>query len=78
MTETVQQYRHLDHEVLIHKDQYREASRWCRLQFGLRWEAIDYRSGVWSVFWAGRDNPAMYSFCFAHEQDLLLFVLRWA
>jgi hypothetical protein len=78
MTETVQKYRHLDYEVLIHKDQYREASRWCRLQFGLRWEAIGYREGRWCLFWAGRDQPDQYRFCFALEQDLLLFVLRWA
>jgi hypothetical protein len=78
MTETVQQYHHLDHEVLIHKRQYRDAMLWCEAQFSKRWEAIGYRAGTWTVFWAGRDQPVWYRFCFALEQDLLLFVLRWA
>lgn len=71
-------YRHLDHEVLVHKDQYRLASKWCEEQFGQRWEAIGYRSGRWCVFWAGRAEPTKYRFCFALEQDMIWFVLRWS
>ena len=78
MTETVQKYRHLDHEVLISSKQYREASRWCRHQFGPNWEAIGYREGRWCVFWAGRNHSDKYRFCFALEQDLILFLLRWS
>jgi hypothetical protein len=29
------------------------------------------------MFCAGRDQPGKYRFCFAHERDLLLFILRW-
>jgi hypothetical protein len=75
--EAAQQNRHLDHEVLIHKRQYHNATRWCETQFGLRWEAIGYRAGTWTVFWAGRDNPVKYRFCFARERDMLMFILRW-
>jgi hypothetical protein len=78
MTETVQKYRHLDYEVLIHKSQHHAVMRWCEEQHGPRWESLGNRSGVWSVYWAGRDHYDQYRFCFALEQDLLLFVLRWA
>jgi hypothetical protein len=78
MTETVQQYRHLDYEVLIHKRQYQDAVWWCVSQFGKRWEAIDYRAGTWAVFWAGRGSVEQYRFCFAREKDMLLFALRWS
>jgi hypothetical protein len=71
-------YRHLNHEVLIHKDQHRAAMKWCEAQFGKRWEAIGYRAGTWTVFWSGRDHYDKYRFCFALEQDMLLFTLRWA
>jgi hypothetical protein len=30
------------------------------------------------MFWAGPDDFDKYRFCFAHEQDLLLFILRWS
>ncbi len=78
MTPTVQQYRHLDHEVMIHRDQCRPVMRWCEEQYGPRWEAIGNRTGVWSVFWAGRGYTDQYRFCFAKEKDMLLFILRWA
>jgi hypothetical protein len=73
----VQQYRQLDHEVMIHKDRHRGAVEWCQEQFGKRWEAIGYRAGTWAVFWAGRNHPGKYRFCFAHERDLVWFTLRW-
>ena len=77
MTVTFQQYRHLDHEALIHKSQHHAAMRWCEAQYGARWEALSHRSGVWCVFWAGRDHYDQYKFCFAHQQDMMMFVLRW-
>ena len=77
MTETFQQYSHLDYEVMIHKDQRRAAQEWCQEQLGRRWEAIGYRTGVWAVFWAGRGHTDQYRFCFARERDMLMFVLRW-
>lgn len=71
-------YRHLDHEVLVHKNLHRAAGHWCEQQFGQRWEAISHRSGRWAMFWAGRDNFDKYSFCFAEEQDMVWFKLRWS
>jgi hypothetical protein len=76
--EEVIEYRHLDYEVLIHKSQHHAAMRWCDAQYGVRWEALDHREGRWSIFWAGRDHYDKYRFCFALEQDMLLFTLRWA
>jgi hypothetical protein len=75
--ETVQQYRHLDHEVLIDSTNHRDAAQWCEEQLGKRWEAMSYRSGRWCMFWAGRNNFDKYRFCFALEQDKLVFMLRW-
>lgn len=68
---------HLDYEVLLDSSLHNKAGRWCAQQFGQRWEAIGFRSGRWSMFWCGRDNPGKYRFCFAHEQDKLMFILRW-
>lgn len=65
------------HEVLIHKDVQRAATKWCGEQFGERWNPIDNRDGVWSVFWAGRDYFSTYRYIFANERDAALFVLRW-
>jgi hypothetical protein len=79
MTGTVETYRHLDHEVLIDGSLHREAARWCETQFGRRWEVMGYRSGLWCVFWAGPGvGPGKYRFCFAREQDMMMFILRWA
>jgi hypothetical protein len=30
------------------------------------------------MFWAGRDAPEKYRFCFANEQDMVWFILRWS
>jgi hypothetical protein len=79
MTTTVETYRHLDHEVLIDSSLHREAARWCETQFGRRWEATGNRSGRWNMFWAGPGFgfPGQYRFCFAREQDMMMFILRW-
>jgi hypothetical protein len=77
MTATVQQYRHLDYEVLIHKDRHHAAMQWCEEQFGRRWEAIGYRAGVWTVFWCGGESFDQYRFCFAQEKDMIWFRLKW-
>jgi hypothetical protein len=69
--------RHLDYEVLLDSKLHRDAARWCAQVFGHQWEAIGDRSGRWVVFWAGRDHPGKYRFCFALEQDKLMFMLRW-
>lgn len=72
------EYRHLDHEVLIDAHKHGSAGKWCEQHFGRRWEAIGYRSGRWCMFWAGRDSPKKYRFCFALEQDMIWFTLRWS
>jgi hypothetical protein len=74
----VKEIRHLDYEVLVDSVKHRPAGQWCEQQFGKRWEAIGYRSGQWCMFWAGRNAPKKYRFCFANEQDMLLFILRWS
>ena len=66
------------HEVLIHKSVQRKATPWCQEHFGKRWQAMDNRDGVWAVFWAGQDDFSTYRYIFANEQDMILFILRWA
>jgi hypothetical protein len=70
-------HSHLDYEFLIHKRQYHNAMKWCEAQFGKRWEAIGYRAGTWTVFWAGRESVDQYRFCFAQEKDMIWFMLKW-
>lgn len=77
MTTAAHQYRHLDYEVMIHKDRCRLPMQWCNEQLGARWEAIGNRTGLWTVLWAGRGHTDRYRFCFAQEQDMLMFTLRW-
>jgi hypothetical protein len=69
--------RQLDYEVLLDSDKHRSASHWCKNQFGTRWNPIDNRGGLWSMFWGGRGMTDKYRFCFANEKDMLLFILRW-
>lgn len=65
------------YEVLVHRDVQREATRWCGEQFGERWDPIDNRGGIWSVFLDGRDDFSTYRYIFTNEQDVALFILRW-
>lgn len=72
----------LEHEVLIVEHQgtvlYRHyaAEDWCLEQFGKRWTALD-QTGRWACFWAGKNDPARYRFCFAESQDAVFFALKW-
>jgi hypothetical protein len=78
MTTTVETYRHLNHGVWIDRSLHREAARWCETQFGRRWEVMGHGSGLWCVFWSGPGVwSGKYRFCFAREQDMMMFVLRW-
>ena len=77
MTETVETYRHLDHEVLIDSSLHNQAARWCASYLGRQWEVVDFRSGRWSMFWAGFRDVDKFKFCFAREQDMMMFMLRW-
>ena len=66
---------------------------WCHEQFGMRFSIVDRktfgRDGVWQCIWLGLDNggryldsstrpTAGYKFSFDHEQDAVLFALRWS
>ena len=69
---------HLAHEVQIDSARNRAARQWCEQQFGSRWNPVDNRGGSWAVFWTGSSAFDKYRFCFAHEQDMMWFSLRWA
>jgi hypothetical protein len=80
MKEETIEHRHLDHEVelpLAGKSVY-EVDTWCQEQFGPRWQAVGNRTGRWSCFWSGKTGPISYRHCFAYEQDMFLFLLRWS
>ena len=70
-----------EHKVYLkaapNKD-YHAMSTWCTEQFGKRWSAIDHRDGKWCCFWGGRENFGHYCWHFSNEEDLILFLLRWA
>lgn len=55
-----------------------DAEKWCHDNFGERWFAIGRKSGNWTCFWAGRDNPKYYKWHFRNEKDALFFSLRWS
>ena len=73
----------LEHEVMMDIDRgsrlYRHyaAEEWCRKQFGKRWTAL-VQTGRWACFWAGRNDPGRYRFCFAQSQDAVFFALKWS
>lgn len=76
----------LTHEVLIHNNSALVMGRmcsWCQEQFGIRFSIVDRLTygthGVWQCMYtgSGRDH-AVYKFSFDHEQDAILFALRWS
>jgi hypothetical protein len=81
----------LTHEVIIHAKSNVDVERmcsWCHKQFGMRFSIVDRetfgRDGVWQCI-AGtlRYHSDIYSylkytFSFDHEQDAVVFALRWA
>lgn len=71
---------HLDYSVRIPARRGQamiDQTQWCSAQFGPRWEAIGGQTGTWCVFWAGPNDPGHYTWRFAHEQDLVLFLLKY-
>jgi hypothetical protein len=76
----------LTHEVLIHDNSALEIERmcsWCHEQFGIRFSIVDRLTfgnhGVWQCTYDGRGRDhAVYKFSFDHEQDAILFALRWS
>ena len=88
---TVDKQARLTHEVLIRDRSNVEVERlctWCHEQFGIRFSIVDRpveqpnfgRDGVWQCIYDGflRDRVPAYKFSFDHEQDAILFALRWA
>lgn len=69
--------RKLDYEVIIQSGRHHGANAWCVQNFGPRWSPVDNRQGRWATFWGGVDMFSHYRFCFATEQDAMLFTLRW-
>jgi hypothetical protein len=80
----------LTHEVLIRDRTNLEVERlctWCLEHFGMRFSIVDRpveqpnfgRDGTWQCIYDGflRDRVPAYKFSFDHEQDAVLFALRW-
>ena len=59
------------------REQHWEVTKWCEQNIGPRWKVTGDRSGTWTVFWAGRDDPGKYQWHFLNERDAMLFALRW-
>ena len=73
--------KRLEHEIIVprHSLEYGLApERWCKQHFGPEWDIFDNPQGRWKKFWAGRDAPNCYRWCFADERDLAWFALRWS
>jgi hypothetical protein len=61
---------------------------WCQEHLGRRFSIVDRetfgRDGVWQCIWQGNTGARLsngllrYTFSFDHEQDAVLFALRWA
>ena len=89
---TVDKKSRFTHEVLIRDRSNVEVERlctWCHNQFGKRFSIVDRetfnresfgRDGVWQCIYDGflRDRVPAYKFSFDHEQDAVLFALRWS
>jgi len=74
----------LEHEIMVDIDRgidlhrHYAAEDWCIEQFGKRWTALGDATGArWACFWAGRNDPARYRFCFAESKDAVFFALKW-
>ena len=76
----------LTHEVIIHAKSNVDVERmcsWCHKQFGIRFSIVERltfgQHGVWQCLYDSRGRGhAVYKFSFDHEQDAVLFALRWA
>ncbi len=76
----------LTHEVLIQSKSNFDIERmcsWCYEQFGIRFSIVERltfgQHGVWQCIYTGRGRDhAVYKFSFDHEQDAVLFALRWS
>ena len=77
----------LTHKVKINDTSAVKIERmcaWCHAQFGKRFAIIDRPDerptfgpdGTWQCTWEG-GGLSTYTFQFDHEQDAVLFALRW-
>ena len=84
----VDQQPRLEHKVIMPQKSAVEIERmctWCHSQFGRRFSIVDRpverptfgRDGRWQCTWDG-PGLASYTFQFDHEQDAVLFALRWS
>jgi hypothetical protein len=78
----------LTHRVKIHQSSAVAIERmcqWCHERFGMRFSIVDRpvdrpkfgRDGTWQCTWKG-GGLSTYTFSFDHEQDAVLFALRWS
>lgn len=81
----------LEHTVTVSRPSAVSIERmctWCHEQFGRRFSIVDRgsfggRDGTWQCLYDGRPydsrgrEPITYIFSFDHEQDAVLFSLRW-
>jgi hypothetical protein len=85
----VDRQERLTHKVKIHGKSATEIERmctWCHSQFGRRFSIVDRvnfgRDGTWQCLWTGLNSStrytAGYEFSFDHEQDAVLFALKWS
>ena len=83
---TINKKPRLTHEVLIQSKSNVDIERmcsWCHKQFGIRFSIVDRetfgRDGVWQCIYTACSRPLpVYKFSFDHEQDAILFALRWS
>ena len=68
--------KELPYTVITKKLGY-EVEEWCRDNIGERWFAVGRKTGNWTCFWVGRDDPKSYLWCFRNEKDAFWFSLRW-
>ena len=78
----------LTHRVKIHQSSavgIERMCQWCHERFGTRFSIVDRpvdrptfgRDGVWQCTWEG-GGLLTYTFSFDHEQDALMFQLKWS
>lgn len=80
----------LEHKVRIDQTSAAAVERmcsWCHEQFGRRFSIVDRlnfsRDGTWQCMYDGVNrehdgSQITYVFSFDHEQDAVVFALRWA
>jgi hypothetical protein len=88
MVMIVEKKERLTHNVMIHGKSNVEIERmctWCHDRFGKRFSIVDRLpkfgcDGTWQCLWRKGDlwKSPVYEFSFDHEQDALLFTLKWS